>query len=475
MSNPTISATADKVTLSNGDLTLAFDRRFGGAPLEWANKQGTQLVSSFPGEGAQVVYDTGNDGTQASANGLTLNPVAELFDAASNKYSYYLAETSIGRAWDGVPLVHYQTSGIIPMFWASLEKIDDCVPPDPRGPMGWNTQYNNFLNLPAYVFTGPGVPLIFAPRGPVTSGMMLIGDEIVQFYNPGVIWNKAYTKIKNGRFAWRCNVSLKEAGADAIAGIIIRKEVPQAPTANINDLYSAHGYQLNFNKQGGVQLVKDNAIALWTSPKSYKDQLNSSAGLAVDIRTHYADTDKVDIWLGGQLVATVAGLTYRYESFGCFAQTTSGRIYFLNREPFDLNVIMTSAWFAYPDRITSVLGVQCDSVPMYRLNLPVLFAAPPIRSMWEIKEPDGQVWHNGQQIPWQIAPGLLPVDHVKSIWIGQQNGAGVGAQIAHCNVAGHMGISINEFAINPLPFSANTAPVTIDEAEVIMHYRSTRW
>lgn len=474
MSAPVITATDRYVSMSNGDLTLTFDRLFGGAPLTWLNPAKVSLVNPFPGEGVNIVFETGNDGTQASADGLTTNQVAKVFDPATDRLSYYLAETSLGRAWNGIPIAHYQVSGILPFFWASLEKIDDSVPPDPRGPMGWNTQYNNFLNLPVSTFSQPGIPLIFAPRGAVTSGMMLIGDEIKQFYNPQTPWNSAYTKIKRGRFATRMKVSLGMAGADAIAGIIIRKQVPTGATANINDLYAAPSYQLNFNKGGGVQLVRDNSQVLWSATKNFSKELNSSEGLAVEIRTHYDSAEIIDIYLNGAFVVTVSGLTYQYESFGCFAQTTSGQIRFTYREFFDLNVVITSAWFAYPDRITSVLGVSADSIPMYRLNLPVLFANPAIRQGWEVKQPDGTVWHNGQVIPWEIAPGILPVNQIASLWLGGAKN-GVGAAIQSCSPNGHIGISPNEFAINPLPYSANYAPVIVDEDEVVIHYRSTRW
>lgn len=474
MSSPKISKAGSIVTMDNGDLSIGFDENFGGAALHWKNSKGVQLVNPFPGEGVNVVFDTGNDGTQASADGLTVNPVATLYEQSS-RWAYYLAETSIGRAWQGVDMAHYQASGILPFFWASLEKIDDSVPPDPRGPMGWNTQYNNFLNLPSATFSSPGIPLIFAPRGKVTSGMMLIGDEIKQFYNPSTPWNEAFTKIRGGRFAARFHVSLSEAGGDAIAGFIIRKDVPLAPTANINDLYAAKGYQLNFNKSGGVQLVKDNAIVLWTSPKAYKSEINSTTGLVVELRTNYTDPTKLEIYLSNLLVASISGLDYTYEAFGAFAQTTSGKIVFTYREVFDLNIVMTSAWFAYSDHFTSALGISALDIPLYRIAAPVLFVATPLRQMWEVKEPNGTVWNNTQNIPWQIAPGLLPVDHVKSIWIGQQSGSGVGALIEHCPIDGHIGIGLNQFTINPLPYSANFSPVIVDQKEVVVHYKSTRW
>lgn len=474
MSSPKLSKSGSIVTMDNGDLSIGFDENFGGAALHWKNSKGVQLVNPFPGEGCNVVFDTGNDGTQASADGLTPNYVGQLYETGS-RWAYYLAETSIGRAWQGVDMAHYQASGILPFFWASLEKIDDSVPLDARGPMAWNTQYNNFLNLAPATFTSPGVPLIFAPRGPVTSGMILIGDEIKQFYSPGTPWNQAFTKIRGGRFAARFHVSVKEAGNDAIAGFIIRKDVPLGANANINDLYAAKGYQLNFNKVGGVQLVKDNAVVLWTSPKTYKNELNSTVGLIVELRTSYTDSTKMEIYLGGVLVTTITGLTYNYEAFGCFAQTTSGKIIFTYREVFDLNVVMTSAWFAYTDHFTSALGICALDIPLYRIAAPVIFVATPLRQMWEVKEPNGTVWNNTQNIPWQIAPGLLPVDHVKSIWIGQQSGSGIGALIEHCPIDGHIGIDINQFTINPLPYSANFSPVIVDQKEVVVHYKSTRW
>lgn len=474
MSSPKLSKSGTIVTLDNGDLAIGFDENFGGCALHWKNKNGVVLVNPFPGEGCNMVFDTGQDGTLASSDGLTANPVATLYESGS-RFAYYMAETSIGRAWQGVDMAHYQTSGIIPFFWASLDKIDDSVPPDPRGLNPWNTQYNNFLNLPISVFTSFGVPLIFAPRGAVTSGIILLGDEIKNFYSPGTPWNQAFAKIRRGRFAARFRVSTKDAGADAIAGFVIRKDVPLQPGANVHDLYAAKGYQLNFNKAGAAQFVKDNAILLWNSPKLYKAELNSSNGLTVELRTHYADPTKLDIYLNNILVTTVAGLVYEHEAFGCFAQASSGQIRFTYREVFDLNVVVTNAWFAYSDHFTSALGVSALDIPLYRIAAPVCFMSPPIRQMWEVKEPNGTVWNNTQNIPWQIAPGLLPVDHVKSIWIGQQNGAGLGTMIEHCPIDGHIGIDINQFTINPLPYSANFTPVIVDTKEVVAHYKSTRW
>lgn len=470
----TLSPDQTQAILTNADLTLYFDRRFGGAPLRWLNGSNVDLVSTFPGEACNVVYDTGNDGTQASSDGLTQNTISRMFVTAYDKYAYYLGERLLETSSLATVEAGYSVDGLIPFFWASLEAIDDCIPTDPRGPNGWNTQYNNFLGLPPSTFSSPGVPLIFARRGPVTSGMILIGDEIKQTYSPGTPWNQAYTKIHAGNFACRFKVSLLNASSDAIAGLIIRKQVPVG-TANINTLYAANGYQLNFNKQGTVQLVRNNTTVIWTSPKNYGPILNTSTGLSVEVRTHKDDNTKIDIYLNDVFVNT-ATLNYTYEAFGFFAACLTGKITFTYREFFDCNVLMKTTWNAANGYIQSTLGLYClTTTPMYRTNLPVLFMTPALRQWWEVKDFDDHVWTMHDTIPWAIAPGLLPTDHIKSVWIGTEEGAGIGMQIESDMLDGHIGISPTAVAFNILPYSANTSPVDVNTVEVVLKYKSSRW
>ena len=79
------------VEYSHGDFLVRFDSQFGGAPTEWFYK-GRPTSSPHPGEAVNLTFDTGQDGTQTSANGVDPNPVARW--GFNDPSVYYLRETA---------------------------------------------------------------------------------------------------------------------------------------------------------------------------------------------------------------------------------------------------------------------------------------------------------------------------------------------------------------------------------------------
>lgn len=480
----TIHVNGNTVTLRNNNLRIQFDRNFGGAALHWnAMPSGVQLVNPFPGEACNLVYDTGNDGTQASPDGLTSNYITPI-DEDHEYTRYYGLETCLQKSWGDTGTCRYSTAGYLPYFWASLERVDDCIPPDPRGDHGWNTQYHNFLNLPASVFSNPGVPLVFAARPGVPSGMILIGDEIKQYYIPSTPWNQAYCKIKNGNAAMSVNVNMRLASEDAVAGIIFRKQVPSHLGADINALYQSPGYQLNINKQGGMAFVKDNVEVLWSKPPAFGDLLNGLAGLNVEIRsTPDSMADSAYIYVNNQFVG-IAPLAYKFDAMGLFASCSSGQIWFNYRRPFDLNVIGRSSFNAYDDKMSMYFSVETEdgsTIPFYRTNLPVIFLDYAIRKGYTVKNKAGAKYSDLSPnfADLETAPGVLDTTKVSSIWIGTDDrSAGLyfsGIAFGKTpNVTGrpHIGISKNHIAFNALGFEANNVPEAISKASMSCWVRS---
>lgn len=471
-----------KIIQGNG-FTMEFNGDFGGAPLAWFNN-GVPVTNPMAGEGVQIVYDTGQDGTQAGATGLDPYPIAQFDRPETFKYAYYGHETLAAIVNKQAV---YETSSFLPYFWVSLESSDDAHPKSPY-PFRWSTYYNDVLNLGFNGYHLPGVPVFFAgtPQTPVD--ILLIGDEIVAYYQPTAPWYAHVNKIPGGRFAFKGRVVMKYAGWDAVAGILLRKKPNLNSAADVWSVFSSPGQHLNINKQGTVQLLS-NGAAIWTLPQQYwaamKTKLDSDAGLKVEVRTHNWASESMEIYLDDVLYTTVSAPIYG-EVFGLLGAGTSGRIGFYDRQFVDVGTKCTSRWESTPQGTMkgtlSVYRVAAPLVtPIYRINLPVAFTAENIRQsvfVWD------QNWNalNAAALQTKFPDGWVPfVDGVwraKALWNGNSAGTlGVWTKIlSPVPENGHLIIAPSVQGLSSIPYSANFDPVPFSGEQIVVETApSIRW
>ncbi|MEM7477172.1 MAG: right-handed parallel beta-helix repeat-containing protein [Planctomycetota bacterium] len=338
--NPHTSEAGDSrfVYLKAGDHEVYFDTLYGGTPTTYA-RDGRNVIASFPGLGFGGNINTGQDGTQASANGIAFNPIAQLNDPETTAlYNYYGRETELIENAD--QSVSYTVRGFMPNFWQSHEMRDDAIPTFPGvTDHNWITVYHDRGDAAA-VRNDPTVPVIFEGSADQPIGYNFIGNELLADSLP---WNQRLFSIPEGRVAFKTNVSLTGAGDDAWAGIRFRSQVPTYGAADIHDAYQADGYSLNVNKFGDLQLLRQQggvSNAMWTgSLANLKGaDVNQPGGVVLEVRTHNGQPGWMQILVNGQAVAELNDTQpILGEHNGLVASTTDGRIRFGNREFFDVS------------------------------------------------------------------------------------------------------------------------------------------
>lgn len=479
------SADGRFVVMQMGEFMVQFDTLFGGSPLQW-HAGDTPLISSFPGEGASINWEYGQDPTQASANGPTPHPIARLNDPDSvARFNYYARETQFdpeaGR---------YQVTGFAPAFWISHAALDDVIPPAPdRAGNGWATLYHNTVGIPAHVFSGPGTPVFFDATEH-TSGILLMGNEI-EHGRPA--------RILEGRFAAKVNVSLAEASADGFAGIMFRREI--ADEASLDEAFGSAGYLLSVNKSGVVQIVRydghGGSQVVFNSeghvvPEA-ATQVNTVDGVQVELRTHNFDPQIVEVYVAGRNIGTYRDTNpILGEVTGLFAQTGSGRIRFSDRQIFDVGMEFQATYTGRRDGqlemdlfVQNAPGVEVTH-NLYRTNMIGAFLHPSLRNETSVRRIFDRSGNELDLPANGIVPILTTPGSAYALYMGRDNGPGLftipeRAEItvdgetrlangAHAGVLAIPGDSAPipaVLALNALPFSANFSPVEVDAVRLV--------
>lgn len=297
------------VVLNSGDADIRFFTSNGGAPLEfWRHNFPGPITNSYPGSGCQMSFNTGQDPTQASANGNTSHPICCFGLAHTQKHNYYCRETLLD-----VAAGEYEVSGFAPDFWLSSEGIDDypCPPA-----VGWSA-INGALS-----FTGSAAN---------PSGVFCPGNEM----EPGQI-----RRYPGGRIAFKIRINF--ATTSGIAGLLFRKVVPaNSPTKD--GFYAADGYHLNVNQAFGWELRKQvsgvqTILAGGSAPPT-------PGGVLFEVRTHNNVPGHLEVLINGAPISVVSDSSpVLGDAFGCFATCSSGVVSFLDRQIFDLGVTFSSRW-----------------------------------------------------------------------------------------------------------------------------------
>ena len=479
------------VEMHAGDLTVRFDPNHGGTPLAWT-AGGQSLVNSNAGAGMSIYWNSGQDPTQASANGPDLFPIAQLNNPSTSQYAYYARETLFSPAAGGNANSTYEVTGFAPFFWISHEGRDDAIPTVPgQTDSGWRTLYSN----PAGRYTQPdftaaGVPIWFEGRANNASGILLVGNEMI---GTDVPWNQRLASISEGRFAMQVRVNLNEAAPDAFASILFRRQMPTTGTADIHDAYRSPGYSLNLNRQGVIEIQRSNGSgaapqSVWHSQISAA-QANSAAGVQLELRTHNWDQRLVEIWANGTQLGTYSDPSpILGEHFGLFAQSSSGRVKFSERHVFDVGVEFVSRYTARPDGVIEA-DLQMRNAPgvsgshnLYRAGVTAFLDQNTFpnaeRRTW-FYDSNGQIF----QRDGVLVPALQGAGAASAIWAGNQAGSSglflrptrfeVNGQTAtNPHALAQTAAANNEFVVgvNPLSADANSRPVAVSSWRTVIEW-----
>lgn len=462
--------------LRSDNVALRFFSRYGGTPLEWWSEPFPMVTNPFPGSGVSVAWETGQDPTQASANGLQENPICVFSDPASGAYNYYAHE----YLFDGAG--KYGVTGFLPDFWLSSEKIDDAIAPNPDGTdSGWRTKYqpgtfSNSLNT-------FGCPVIFQGSNSNWSGLFFPGNEM----DGGSVWNERLRSYGQGRIAAKLNISLANADKTSFAGLLFRKTIPAGPHKSKHEAFAAAGLHLYIYRSGSWTLHKMNngaavQVAVGSLSKAARKKLTSSDGLAVEIRTHNDIPGHLEIYFDGLLASTLNITGCPVGPHAClFASTHVGSVSFSRRQFFHLGVKFDAVYSALPNATIlsdlKIISIAPEPVLFYRGGLPGVFLNQqtfPIGNRLCAGLRD-DVWHELE--------GIYLLSDFESFYAGNLEGTcGVRATFEAVEIDGihtataHLLASkraINDefvLGINPLSFLENVTPKAIQSMRV-----KTRW
>ena len=375
------------VVLNSGDSDILFDVRYGGSPLEfWRHNYPGPITNRFPGSGASVVFDTGQDPTQASANGFTPNPICRFGAPETDRFNYYIRETRFEQP--GI----YEVSGFVPDFWLSHESIDDYPCP------------------PAFGWSAINTALVFSGSPAHSSSIYCPGNEM----EPGRI--RRYPK---GRIAFKTRIAMKcDSG---IGGFMFRKAVASdTPTAT--EFYDADGYHVNFMRSGQWQILQQKSrvqtsVASGLLSNTERAKL-IAGGLLVEIRTSNVDPSIVEFYLEGAIKKTMSlGFPVLGDAFGVFANCIAGTIGFTERQVFDLGVQVKTRWESLNGgRFRQTVTIDAlEPRRFYRANTPAVFLNKEL-----FTDRSCQVMPWGQD--WRPGPGTYKFGDCAAYWCGNVQG-----------------------------------------------------
>lgn len=327
------------VVLRSDNFTIRCFCEWGGSAREfWSEPNPGPLTNSFPGSGVSFAWETGQDPTQASCDGLTKNPIARTGHAPSLKYNYYARESFFDAG--GI----YEVSGFFPFFWLSHEEVDDAVVAGPGEPTGWRTRYQPGKFT---VWNTPNSAVIFEGSKAHSVGYFLVGNEKISTAIP---WHDRCSVFPEGRMAAKVTVSLQYAGDGASAGITFRK-TPE-PVSYAAAFTNNSGMDFVATKDGKWRLFyRTQKLAGGDLTKEEK-KLLAGAGLELEIRTNNAAPNYCGLLINNREVLHTDLPAYTQgEAAGLCAACTSGYVLFGRRQFFDVTTEAQTQWEALPGAV----------------------------------------------------------------------------------------------------------------------------
>lgn len=363
------AAQVSEVHMTTSDLRLVFNTAYGGTPLRAELRDATgafgrSVIWEHAGAGLNVVYETGQDATQSSPDGITTFPIARFDDpVGTDRFNYYARETTFTPPTAANQRAVYEVTGSAPFFWLSHEWNDDAIAglANPRvgdwdrGLTGWFTGYTTTcaFNCAGRSFYSYGTPIWFEPvPGGQGSGILFVGNEISGRDNPSQHWSTRLCSIPEGRFACRVRVSMAQSSTTAIAGIFFRRHVPA--NATVNQAFSSDGYALFVNRSGVLQVQRNQGgvgQTVWnTAAAVLAPAVGTATGTVLELRTHNGLPGQVQILVDDRLVGTYTDpAPILGEHLGLFAQTDPRtNVRFSERQVCDMGLEFVSRYTAQP-------------------------------------------------------------------------------------------------------------------------------
>lgn len=489
--------TNEFVRMNLGDFIVDFDTRFGATPSRWFYN-GVPVTDPFPGTGVTVMWDQGNDPTQASSSGLAPNPVARL-DGLQLENNYYTRETHFG-AGTAPGSVEYTVAGFAPFFWISAEAADDSMPSESRP--RWLTAYSQEPANPL-VTTDPSLPVYYVASGAPDGAVLMIGDD---FVNSALPWYQRMAEMREGRLAAKVRVSLREASSDAIASLMFRRSVPTSGNVTEEMAFNAAGYSLDVNRAGDIAITRKAfqgapSTTVWSSPGIAASTINTINGALLEIRTHNGNAN-VEIYLNNQKIGDYSDPeVIRGPHFGLFATSTTGRIKFSDRQVFDVGTEFVARYTGFENgvlesdiEIRNAAGVSSPN-QLYFGQMPIawLHSSQQGAAVARAYDAVGNVQQEFSQgaVSWAVLRGENP-DPAKpepyALWLGSTTtNAGLfavpkeawvnGLPATHpqaqidVNNQGRYALQLNALPPVPFPPSSQSQRVPVSSARMVTNWR----
>lgn len=374
------------VVLKSDYFALRFFHLFGGVPLEfWREPYPGPITNSFPGSGASINFEVGQDPTQATSDGFTTNPIARQGHQVSiQRYNYYARELEIvTQAVSAYP--HYTVQMFAPDFWLSSDPIDDFPIASPNS--NWQTRYSHNPIFDAHFTTFP-TSIIFKNTDPANYNVGFIYPNNEINHTP-----KTLRRYPQGRFAGHVRISFANAKQSA-AGIVFRQVLsPHQPSLNdfnsVNQIYNAPGYIFSVTSDYRATFKK--IIGNGTSKIIYEKKLSSThqnllksiTGLEIEVRTHNGIPGQIELLIEGNPIFYFIDATpILGEAAGLFAQVGQGHIVFNQRHFVDVSTTITATYKALDNATIQSTHVienpYPNPNPFYRANMPGMFLNPTI-------------------------------------------------------------------------------------------------
>ena len=483
MTNQLFREADGNVILKSDYFAIRFHHLYGGTGLDWWREPYPgPITSDFPGAGASINFEVGQDPTQATSDGFNTNPIAMQGNATSiQKYNYYARELDIQAA---TPYPLYTIQMFAPDFWLSHEPMDDFPIASPN--TNWFTHYQHPNTFDAHFQTYP-TSLIFSNPSPSNYNVGFIYPNNEIQHTP-----KLLRRYPNGRVAAHTRISLAHAKHSA-AGIAFRQILnPHQPSNNdfnsVNQTYNAPGYLFTVNTDNRLQFKKiiGNGTSKIIYEKSlstaHKNLLKSQGGLEIEFQTHNGIPGQITLLIEGQQVFYFIDATSILgEATGLFGQVGSGYIIYNNRHFVDVSTTITATYKALDNATIqshhTIENPYPSPNPFYRANMPGMFLNPTLfNATRETRAIDINDNHTDIE-------GVYNLKDYKSFWCGNDTGTlGLHATPVSTTIddapATHAHVLLqkhgfnDEFIMHFNPFPYGTPPIQARKIDMIINWRT---
>lgn len=447
MTGKVVRESDGNVVVRSGDFALRFFRQWGGTPLEFWKDNYPLLTNANPGSGTSVTWETGQDPTQASCDGLTSNPIALYLDPSTIHYNYYI------REMPGIEAGFYGVWGFAPDFWLSHEWQDDYA-------IGqWYRKYHDpkglgFWNIPSSTVCAG------------SEGCFFPGNEMTQ--QPGSPAQPR--RYAGGRFAGKVTVNFtSQYRQNDRGGITFRNVGPNTAGSGYDFTVAPTGkYKCERrDSRGRATILAQGYLSKPDFAKMF------AGGIELEVRTDNGGPGFA-VLINGRSVGVISDTKPHMGEYCGLTARTASLIGFSYRQFFDVGTEFSAIYTpGFNNTITGnyivrlAAGVK-DPALLYRANLPCIMLNQttfPVRHT--AVKPAGSSWEN--------RAGICSMKEGDEFWAGAPDGShglkarvnsvyidGKVAREAHAQIVSHGANDEFVMQFNPLPFG-NINPIPIRE------------